>query len=251
MFEVLILIEKLLLSPPASYLTLGLLAYYLSKKIKSNYLFPIFLLTSYIISTPVFTNFLMTKIEGKYQEYKLVATSSPEAIIVLGSGLNYNAWEYGGISVSGRELERLRHTAKLHRDTKLPVLVAGGDPLNTGSKEASYMKKVLEDEFQIPVKWVEGRSRTTKENLEFANIILQKNNIKSAYLVTHSWHMQRAIKIANKNSQISYTPSACSSDISKDRKKIVFRIEDLLPSLKSIEELKIIIHEVGGEITNI
>ncbi len=248
MFKFLVFIESFMLSPPASYFFWGIIFYLISKLFGKNIIFLGYLAFSYFISTPIVTGYLINGLDQDFKVYR--QENTPQAIVVLGGGLNYNAWEYGGISVSTGELERLRHTAKLHRDTNLPILVTGGDPLQTGYKEANFMKKVLEEEFNVPVKWVENKSNTTKENLALSSIILKGDNIKSAYIVTHAWHMKRALSLANLSNDILYIPSACSSDISQKRNSNI-NLTNLIPSLASIQELKIIIHELGGKIAGI
>lgn len=246
--KLLLFIENFVLSPPSSYFFWGIVFYLSSRFFEKNSIFLGYLFFSYVISTPIVTEYLIEKMEQKYRIYS--HENIAQAIVVLGSGLNHNAWEYGGVSVSTGELERLRHAAKLHRDTKLPILVTGGDPLQTGYKEAQFMKKTLEDEFNVPVKWVEDKSRTTKENLSLSGSILKSYNIKSVYLVTHAWHMKRTLSLANATNEILYIPSACSSDISQNRSNFI-KFSNFVPSLNSINELKIIIHELGGEIVAI
>jgi uncharacterized SAM-binding protein YcdF (DUF218 family) len=250
MLKTLFFIENFLLSPPISYFTWGALFFLISKLSGKNQFFSGYLIFTYLVSTPIFTTYVMNKLEKDYNSYH-PNSNIAQAIVVLGGGLNYNAWEYGGISVSGGELERLRHAAKLHTDTNLPILVTGGDPLETGYQEAFFMKKILENEFHVPVKWIEDKSKTTKENIMLSSTILKENNIKSAYIVTHSWHMKRALSLTKIQNDISYLPSGCSSDISQNNKDKHIKITDFIPSITSIQQLKIIIHELGGKIINI
>ena len=114
------------------------------------------------------------------------------AVVILGGGRYQNAPEYGGDTVSSLSLERVRYGAHLARRTKLPVLIAGGTVWKQRASEASLMKQVLEEDFNIPVRWVEGQSRTTWENARYAKDILAKEGITQIYLVTHAWHMPRS-----------------------------------------------------------
>ena len=54
------------------------------------------------------------------------------------------------------------------------------------------MKDSLEQDFHIPVQWMEDQSRNTFENARFSAPILQRQNIHTIYLVTHALHMSRA-----------------------------------------------------------
>lgn len=116
-----------------------------------------------------------------------------EAIVVLGSGRHMNAPEWGGETASAGTLERVRYAAKLHRETGLPILVSGGKPGDTGMRsEAEHMRGILEDEFGVPVKWIEDASQDTQQNGRFSARILRDSGVGRILLVTHGGHMQRA-----------------------------------------------------------
>ena len=115
-----------------------------------------------------------------------------EAIVVLGCGVYYGAPEYGGDTVSRYSLERLRYAAKLARESKLPVLVTGGRVYG-GRPEGELMKRALESEFAVPVRWVESQSRDTAENAMLSAVTLKQEGIARSALVTHAWHMPRAV----------------------------------------------------------
>jgi len=120
---------------------------------------------------------------------------SAQAIVVLGSGRYREAPEYGGSdTVSQNTLVRLRYAAKLYRDTGLPVLVSGGKPDGDGLSEAEAMRRVLTTEFNVPVRWAEGASNNTRENALLSSGMLEHDGIKTVALVTHSWHMPRALE---------------------------------------------------------
>jgi uncharacterized SAM-binding protein YcdF (DUF218 family) len=116
-----------------------------------------------------------------------------EAIVILGGGRNRDSVEYGGDSVKHFTLERLRYGAHLARKLGKPVLVTGGSPEGEGTPEGRIMAAVLEREFRVPVRWVEERSRNTRENARFSAEILAQAGIKRIYLVSHAWHLARAM----------------------------------------------------------
>ena len=47
----------------------------------------------------------------------------------------------------------------------------------------------------MPVRWTEERSHTTRENARFSAEILGREGIKKVAVVTHAWHMPRAIEV--------------------------------------------------------
>lgn len=115
------------------------------------------------------------------------------AIVVLGGGRGIDAPEYGGDTVSAATLERLRYAARLQRATGLPLLVSGGSVFGEPIPEAELMQRALLDDFQVRPAWVEGRSRTTQENAVYTRAILEAAGITRVLLVTHAWHMPRAV----------------------------------------------------------
>lgn len=132
------------------------------------------------------------------------------AIIVLGGGRRKGAIdvpEYKNRDVSAQAAERLRHAARLARALDIPILVSGGAPDRTTKaelSEAQVMAQVLRQELGIDAKWIEDQSNTTEENLKNSLAILSRENIEKVYLVTHFWHMPRAIqtvKAIQKNDQ--------------------------------------------------
>jgi uncharacterized SAM-binding protein YcdF (DUF218 family) len=55
------------------------------------------------------------------------------------------------------------------------------------------MARSLEADFAVPVRWQESTSRDTWENARDSAAILQAAGIRSVFLVTHAWHMRRAL----------------------------------------------------------
>jgi uncharacterized SAM-binding protein YcdF (DUF218 family) len=115
-----------------------------------------------------------------------------DAIVVLGAGTYADAPEYGGDTVSGAALERLRYAALLHKRSNKPILVSGGNPRHRATPEAAQMRAVLETEWHIPVAWSEETADSTLENASNSHAILARAGIQRIYLVTHAWHMPRA-----------------------------------------------------------
>jgi len=123
----------------------------------------------------------------------LAAAKGAQAIVILGAGRNLAAPEYGGASAGRMVLERLRYCARLSRQTGLPVLVTGGAPNDSGPSEAALMRSALEEDFQVPVRWVEDQSADTRDNARFSARLLSAAGVKRVVLVTHAMHMRRAV----------------------------------------------------------
>jgi uncharacterized SAM-binding protein YcdF (DUF218 family) len=122
-----------------------------------------------------------------------IASPPSGAIVILGGGRYPDAPEYGEDTVSAATLERVRYGARLARRTQLPVLVTGGTVWKERFAEGELMRRALQDDFNVPARWVEGASRTTWENARFSVPMLREAGITEVYVVTHAWHLPRAI----------------------------------------------------------
>ena len=117
-----------------------------------------------------------------------------QAIVVLSGGTYHQAPEYGGDTVNNYTLERLRYAARLARSSHLPVLVTGGGP-EGGRSEAQMMREVLAQDFGVTVKWTESASLDTADNARLSAAILKAAGIDHIVLVSHGWHLPRAIPL--------------------------------------------------------
>ncbi|MDR1424753.1 MAG: YdcF family protein [Azoarcus sp.] len=150
------------------------------------------LIVGLLTSTPAVVDGLLSPLEPA-TALQMDAARDAQAIVVLGGGRAFNAPEYGGgDTVSRLTLERLRYGAKLARATGLPVLVTGGAPAGGGAPEARLMKAVLEEEFNVPVRWAEESSLDTRQNARNSAVILKEAGAGRVLLVTHAAHMRRA-----------------------------------------------------------
>jgi uncharacterized SAM-binding protein YcdF (DUF218 family) len=115
------------------------------------------------------------------------------AIVVLSADMQGVAPEYRADIPGPLGLERVRYGAWLHKRTQLPILVSGGRVIPWTTPLARQMHQILTNEFGVPVRWVEDRSTDTHENATRSAEILKREGIKSVLLVTHAWHMRRAM----------------------------------------------------------
>jgi uncharacterized SAM-binding protein YcdF (DUF218 family) len=119
--------------------------------------------------------------------------SPPGAIVVLGGEVVRTEGDSVGARVGPLTLERLRAAAELHRKTDLPIIVSGGTTQTQAPAVGTLMAASLSTDFRTPVAWTEAKSRDTWENAAFSAEILRAQGIKSVYVVTHAWHMRRAL----------------------------------------------------------
>lgn len=118
------------------------------------------------------------------------------AIVVLGAGREQAAPEYGVANLKPLALARLHYGLWLARQTNAPVMFSGGighgEPV--GTTEAEAAARIAEADYGRPLKWVENQSRDTRENASNAVSMLQAAGVNEVILVTHGWHMPRAMR---------------------------------------------------------
>lgn len=118
------------------------------------------------------------------------------AIVVLGGGRRELSPEYGSANLTPVSIERLRYGLWLARQTKLPVAFTGGlgHGARPGATEAEIASRIAEQEFRLPLRWTEERSRDTQENGLLTVPLLKADGIERVVLVTHDYHMRRALR---------------------------------------------------------
>ena len=122
---------------------------------------------------------------------------SAQAIVVLGGGMLDRAPEYATAQPNASTLRRLRYGARLARQSGKPLAFTGGVGwASAGSSmapEAQAATEVLAD-FGVQARWIEGRSRDTRENAAEMHRMLSAAGVRRIALVTEAWHMPRAAR---------------------------------------------------------
>lgn len=128
-------------------------------------------------------------------DLKQVAAASKTVIVVLGGGLEVYAAEFGMSNLAPFSMERLRYGVWLAKATGLPLAFSGGlgYGLPDGPSEAEIATRIAATEFNRPLRWAESRSRDTSENGQFTVALLRPAGIERIVLVTHNFHMRRAM----------------------------------------------------------
>lgn len=157
-----------------------------------------------VLSTNAGAAFLVRPVESMTAPLLAPERAGAQAIVVLAAGRLQDAPEYGGRDIPDvLALARLRYAAHLQRRTGLPLLVSGGTGtkgLHAGANGgnggndalADAMATALREDFGVPVKWIEPRSRDTFENAAFSAAMLRTDGIRRILLVTDAMHMPRA-----------------------------------------------------------
>jgi uncharacterized SAM-binding protein YcdF (DUF218 family) len=125
-----------------------------------------------------------------------IAPRPSVAVVVLGGGSESRAPEYGIASLSPVSLERLRYGIWVSRETGAPMLFSGGLSYESisGASEAEIAADIAQREFGRSVRWSEAQSRDTRENAIYTAQLLRGAGIRQLVLVTHGYHMARAVR---------------------------------------------------------
>lgn len=241
-------IADLILLPPGVNFVLVAVSYYLlakaPKAAKSLLVVSFFslLLFSLPFVAQLLNQSLQEQLPLSQKEVKELAKSEGLAIVVLSGGRIELAPEYGDIdTVSALTLQRIQYASWLHSKTNLPILVSGGSVFGESTPEAVLMNQTMVSAFNISPKWIEHRSRNTKENAQFSAEILFNIGITQILLVTHASHMPRA-KAAFEN--YGFSVIAAPTVYEKSRKNWT----DFFPSAAALNKSSRALHEKLGRI---
>ena len=186
-------IVKTLLLPPTSLLLIALVGLAMPQRLRHagrlTALLAVIALTA--LSIPLISESLVDALHPP-RPFQSADARDAGAVVILGGGVRRRAPEYDGRdTLNVLTLERVRYGARVAKATGLPVLVSGGAPQG-GEAEAEVMGRALREEFGVPVRWMESRSRNTQENAANSAALLHRAGIGTVVLVAHAFDMQRA-----------------------------------------------------------
>ncbi len=205
MLSAFVTIATIVLVPPANLAALALVAVLLRRRRLALGALALLLL----LALPVVAGSLLVSLERG-----LPAPSGPppQAIIILGGDVRRVAGAPPTADVGALTLERLRAGAALARTKHLPILVTGGV---VGEQDvppvAVLMAKSLSADFATPARWVEPAAHDTWQNARLSAAMLHASGIRAVYVVTHAWHMRRAL-IAFAGTGLDVTPAPLPPD---------------------------------------
>jgi len=235
-------LAKTLVLPPAGPLIVALAGFAImttrARAGRALALAGVLLLT--VLSMPAVGALLLRAVDTS-PAFEPSRTAGARASVILGGGVRRDAPEYGGDTLARLTLERVRYGARVARQTSLPVLVSGGSGLTGGATEASLMRAALEQEFGVPVRWVEDRSRSTHQNAQMSSAMLKAEGIDRIVLVAHSFDMPRATaEFAAAGVTAIRAPTGIVLDTTET-------LLDFVPSLAGLTNSYYALYELMGE----
>lgn len=175
-----------------------------------------------------------------------VSARQPVAIVALGGGLESLAPEYDGANLAPVSLARLRYAMWLARETGAPAGFSGGAgwaQLQGGPSEAQIAARIAQRDLGASLRWIEGESRDTRENAALTVSILQRDGIEEIVLVSHGWHLPRAVRAfrdaAAGTMRITAAPMGLAPPI--DRPLLRW-----LPTSEGIVHMRAVVREIVG-----
>jgi uncharacterized SAM-binding protein YcdF (DUF218 family) len=165
-----------------------------------------------VLAMPLFDRLAFAALDRGIVSEESPPGSDPQAIVILGGDVSHTA---AGYENGPGTLQRLQVGAALWRRTRLPILVSGGAVWPGEAPVAISMAESLQADFNVPVRWVEDRSKDTWENARESAAMLHAAGVSSVYLVTHAWHLRRAT-LAFARYGIAATPAPVLTDRGPD-----------------------------------
>ena len=183
----------LLAVPPPNLILIGIFGLILSKWYRRSgvAITAVCLVLMLLLSLPFVASRIVVSLENAVP--RAVAGDAPQAIVVLSAETEHVVAPGPDRVVGPLTLEREAAAAALARRTGLPVLVSGGRLRNDDIALGDLMAASMAQSFGVTPRWIDARSRTTWENAADSAAVLAPLGIHSVFVVTHAWHMPRAL----------------------------------------------------------
>ncbi|MGY0193565.1 YdcF family protein [Leptothrix sp. BB-4] len=175
-----------------------------------------------------------------------VRSADEVAIVVLGSGREARVEALDGAgNLTETALARLHHGLWLARRTSWPLAYSGGVGWAQldGPSEASIAARIAREDYGQPLRWIEDRSRDTRENAAATVALLRGAGVRQIVLVTHASHMPRALRAFREAAgpDLPVTPAPMGRLQPAER-----RLLDFLPDGSGARDVRRQLHELLG-----
>jgi uncharacterized SAM-binding protein YcdF (DUF218 family) len=186
----------------------------------------------------------------RIEEIKRIANTAGNkvAIVILGGGREAMAPEYGLANLNHRSLQRLHYGVWLARQTGAPILFSGGigHADSVGVSEAEAAARIAERDYGKAISWTESESRDTRENAVRSVAMLKPAGITDLVLVTHGYHMPRAMRAFQIEAQRAASPIRvwpAPMGLAQPSERATLH---WLPSSEGFDRVRVTVHELAG-----
>lgn len=187
---------------------------------------------------------------AQVNDWRRSLTGHKPVVLVLGGGVQRLAPEYGESNLSPESMARLHYGLWLGRQLQAPVMVSGGvgRAQVAGAAEADVAARIASRDYGRSLRWLETGSVDTRDNARKSLQLLRSDNITEVFLVTHGWHMRRAVRAFNEEAaksgsatRIVPAPMGMAAD---DGQAIL----KWLPSPEGYRRVHQVLHEMLGQL---
>jgi uncharacterized SAM-binding protein YcdF (DUF218 family) len=240
-------ILKMVLLPPGSLLVLLVIGWIFARHFFGRLLILIAILAFYALSTPVGLDLLARQLETEPALTPTqLQTSRADAILVFLAGVRRHNPELGGADALGSlSLERVDYALSLHRKTGLPIILSGGGAEGDESSVAQLAGEWLRRQAGVTPLAVESHSRDTRENAKASAEKLQALGVERVLLVTHAFHMPRAM-LSARDAFIDAVPAPFAFEHVPPDLQQPGEFGDWLPHPGVLGRSYLMLHEVTG-----
>jgi uncharacterized SAM-binding protein YcdF (DUF218 family) len=150
-------------------------------------------IVNYLFVIPITGQLLLLPLE---QRYTVPSKLNGDVLVMLGGGATLDTQDLDGEGhLSGAASSRLLTTVRLYKQTKLPIILSGGQVYPDSGNEASIAKRMLISLGVNPDDiYIEDKSLNTEQNAKFTAELLVKHHFQNPILITSAFHMERAVK---------------------------------------------------------
>lgn len=233
--------------PPGIILLILLTGWLLGRRFLGRFLVFLGIGLLYALSAPAVTNWMAAQLETvPALTPTQLQTSRAEAIWVLMAGVKrYNPELGGGERLSPLSLERIDYALALHRKTGLPIVISGGSIKGETEPLAELAARWLQERAGVKPLAVDDTSRTTWENAHNSAAILAGQGIGRVLLVTHAFHMPRAL-LSARAAGIDAVPAPFAFQHAPPLMRPPTRWRDWLPNAATFTRSYYVLHEMVG-----
>jgi uncharacterized SAM-binding protein YcdF (DUF218 family) len=240
-------ILKLVLLPPGILLLLLFVGWIFARRFFGRFLILLGTIACYALSAPALVDLLARQVETvpALTPTQLHNSRADAILVFLADSRRHNP-ELGGADALGpMSLERVDYALRLHRKTGLPIMLSGGRTEDDGPSLAQMASAWLRQQAGVTTLAVEGQSRDTRENATASAKKLQRLGIDRVLLVTHAFHMPRAM-LSARDARIDAVPAPFGFRHVPPELQEPGEITDWLPHPGVLGRSYLMLHEIAG-----